>query len=94
MAVAHLNGGVEISENGAADGMYNNLEIYGAGIWTSESTINFNDASVINNHGYKGGGVYTYDDVVYLNLCNGYITGNTATVEAGGICCKTDEITI
>ena len=94
VAVAHLNGGAEISENGSADGMYNDLEIYGAGIWTSESTINFNDASVINNHGYKGGGVYTYDDVVYLNLSNGNITGNTAIAEAGGICCKTNEITI
>ena len=94
MAVAHLNNGVEISENGSADGMYNNLEIYGSGIWTSESTINFNDANVINNHGYKGGGVYTYDDVVYLNLYKGNITGNTAAVEAGGICCKTNEIKI
>lgn len=94
VAVANLNNGVEISENGSADGMYNDLEIYGAGIWTSESTINFNDANVINNHGYNGGGVYTYDDVVYLNLCNGNITGNTAVAEAGGICCKTNEITI
>lgn len=38
--------------------------------------------------------MYTYDDVVYLNLSNGNITGNTAIAEAGGICCKTDHITI
>jgi|GEM_PF-7023808 len=94
VAVAHLNNGVEISENGSADGMYNDLEIYGAGIWTSESTINFNDANVINNHGYKGGGVYTYDADVFLNLYKGNITENIAEVEAGGICCKTDHITI
>lgn len=93
-AVASLNGGVEISENGSIDGMYDDYSIYGAGIWASEATIDFNDANVINNYSQKGGGVYTFDDVVYLNLYKGNITGNTATVEAGGICCKTNEITI
>ena len=72
--------------------MYNDLEIYGAGIWTSVSTINFNDANVINNHGYKGGGVYTYDADVFLNLYNGNIKGNIAEAEAGGICCKTNSV--
>lgn len=94
VAIAKLNGGVEISENGSTNGMYNGNNIYGAGIWASEATIDFNDANVINNYSQKGGGVYTYDVKVYLNLYNGNITGNTATVEAGGICCKTDEITI
>lgn len=94
VAVASLNDGVEISDNGSTNGMYNGSNIYGAGIWASVATIDFNNANVINNYSQKGGGVYTYDADVYLNLYNGNITGNTATVEAGGICCKTNEITI
>ncbi len=94
VAVVSLDGGVEISENGSTDGMYNGSNIYGAGMWASESTIYFKDANVIRNSAQKGGGVYVYDDKVFLHLTNGSITGNTATEEGGGISCKTDEIII
>lgn len=112
LAAANLNDGVEISENGSVDGMYNDYNIYGAGIWingtsgssdsneASISTLNLNNANVINNYSQIGGGMYIYDDkemeddVVDVNLYKGRITGNTATLEGAGICCKLNQITI
>lgn len=81
-------------ENGSVDGMYNRSKIFGAGIWISKSTVNVFDANIINNHSQCGGGVSIYDDVVSLNLYKGNITGNTATVEGGGIYCQANQITI
>ena len=68
---------------------------FGGGIQVENSSnVTIENTQITENTTYGGGGVYTYDAGVFLNLSNGNITGNTAIAEAGGISCKTDEITI
>ncbi|MDD6734902.1 MAG: InlB B-repeat-containing protein, partial [Clostridiales bacterium] len=56
--------------------------------------VTIENTQITENTTYGGGGVSIHEDVVDLYLYNGNISGNTATVEGGGIYCQSNQIKI